>query len=53
MVMFFVEEIQGINLLAEKSPLGENLIEMAECFGHKDIVTFLTGHKSFLKLFRM
>ena len=53
MVKFFVEEIQEIDLLAEKSPLGENLIAMAERFGHKDIVTFLCGHKSFRKLFRL
>ena len=52
MVKFFVEEIQGIDLFAERNPLGGNLFDMADRLGHKDIVAFFYGHKSIQKVFR-
>ena len=52
MVKFFVDELQGIDIFAERNPLGENLFDMADRLGHKDIVTFFCGHKSIQKVFR-
>ena len=37
MVQFFIDEIQGIDPLTQLNRRGENLIEMAERMGHKDI----------------
>ena len=51
-VKFFVDEIQGIDLFAERNPLGENLLDMAKRLGHKDICTFFCGHKSTLKILK-
>ena len=51
-IKFFVDEIKGIDLFAERNPLGENLFDMADRLGHKDIVTFFCGHKSIQKVFR-
>ena len=51
-VKFFVDEIQGIDLFAERNPFGENLLDMAKRLGHKDICTFFCGHKSTLKILK-
>jgi ankyrin repeat protein len=39
MVKFFIDEIQGIDPLTQLNGRGENIIEMAERMGHKDICT--------------
>ena len=41
MCEFFIEEIQGINILTQLNRRRENLIEMAERMGHKDICILL------------
>ena len=51
-IKFFVDEIKGIDLFAERNPLGENLFDMADRLGHEDIVTFFCEHKSIQKVFR-
>ena len=39
MCQFFIDEIQGIDLLDQVNRWGENPIQMAERLGHKDICT--------------
>ena len=43
---FLIEEIQGFNILTQLNRRIENLIEMAERMGHKDICTLF---ESFMK----